>query len=326
MDALVTVILPVYNVERYLPDCLAAIRAQTFRDYRLVIVNDGSTDDSGAICRAYADGDSRVLYVEQENQGLSGARNKGLAYAHGEFVSFIDSDDRPDPAYLECLVREARRSEADVTICGYRMLADDGTLIGTTRFPHAVMDERAYWKTAFTDETLDLYVWNKLYRRHVIGDSRFPERELAQDYAFNLAVMPRASRVAFLDEVLYSYCRWKTSVTMTSKTATNCDILKDDVLALGYFKDAGYKDCIPACFHRAIGHLARRSPSPNDDAANRVYRESAQKIHRFYRENRHLLPRHVRLRYRAIRILGRRGYLAVSRCLQALKTRMPKKD
>lgn len=115
---MISVIVPVYRVEQYLDACIESILGQTFQDFELILVDDGSPDNCGEICDRYAGQDARIRAVHQENRGLSGARNTGTGLAEGEYITYIDSDDRIGPEYLEVLYNNAVEYRAQVSVCG----------------------------------------------------------------------------------------------------------------------------------------------------------------------------------------------------------------
>ena len=118
-NKLISIIVPVYNVEEYLKQCLDSILEQTFSDYEVILVNDGSTDNSGLICQEYAEKDSRIRYFEKENGGLSDARNYGIEQAQGEYLTFVDSDDFLDKMHLNVLYTALVSNNVDISIVNY---------------------------------------------------------------------------------------------------------------------------------------------------------------------------------------------------------------
>nr|NLI49676.1 glycosyltransferase [Propionibacterium sp.] len=211
---LVSVIVPVYKVEDYLPRCLDSILGQTYGNLEIILVNDGSPDGCGDIMTAYAARDRRIRLVFQTNQGLGAARNRGLSIATGEYVVMIDSDDYVAPDYVSRMVRLASRTSADVVICNFFFVLPSGVKI-----PFPLMTAR---RTLTGDQAgqraLDLlsiptFAWNKLYRRTLFTDpgSTFPSIYY-EDVATITRVLARADRVAVTHKPLYHYCLRKTGI------------------------------------------------------------------------------------------------------------------
>lgn len=202
---LFSIIVPVYNAEKTLPKCLDSILSQTFPDFQVLMIENGSRDSSNTICRDYAARDSRfLLYCCESNCGPSGARNIGLENAQGNYITFIDSDDFVEPDYLESLCQGFR--DADAVFFGYRQFSTDGTFLGE-HIPSAVPN------IGYREQLLQLhkqdmfgYTWIKAFRREIIGSFRFSqELNLLEDEVFACQVLSEPCRVAVLEEPLYNY-------------------------------------------------------------------------------------------------------------------------
>lgn len=225
MDELISVIVPVYNGEKYLPICMKSLLEQTYRALEIILVNDGSRDNSAALCDDYASRDSRVRVIHQENQGVSGARNTGLDHATGSYVTFVDGDDYVERDYLERLYRNLVSFDADFSCCSYQEVISGDLPPMTipfvaesryiqdpkTFFEDMVNPREAYWSTA----TL------KLYRRELIGDTRFcRELKYGEDQVFFYDLLLK-NPAAYLDTYEgYYYVRNESSATL-SRNASN---------------------------------------------------------------------------------------------------------
>lgn len=210
--AVVSVVVPVYNVERYLPTCVDSLLAQTYPEIQIVLVDDGSCDASRTLCDDYARLRPRVLTVHRKNGGLSAARNTGLRHATGEFVLFLDSDDWIEADAVERLVATARQRSASIVVCGFHLDVHDENEVLITSTPRVptplTVDGALEDPRCATREMLGFagYAWNKLYRRELIEGSMFPEGiSLVEDIVFNGLVLARADRVVFVAEPLVHY-------------------------------------------------------------------------------------------------------------------------
>lgn len=202
----ISVIVPVYNCEEYLPALLDSVLAQTYQNFEIILINDGSQDNSGGICDAYKQKDTRIRVIHQENRGVSHARNQGLAMAAGDVVSFIDSDDILEPDMYELLVKTMQEHAADITHCGYKhIVGEEIRLVHDTK---RVIPQN-------TVEALECFVsgrlfggglWNKLFRLDLIRDLTFREDlKINEDILFNFQAFNRAKKSVFADFVLYNY-------------------------------------------------------------------------------------------------------------------------
>ncbi len=235
-----TVIVPVYNVEGYLVKCVDSILAQTEPDFELLLVDDGSTDGSGALCDKLAQKDSRIQVIHQKNQGLGGARNTGIKAATGDWVLLVDSDDWIEPELLEKTLEAGLREEADLVMFGFRSVDEQGNTLQT--FVEDVPKDRSLT----IGERPDLLLmapsaWCRLYRRELLVRTGilFPPRVWYEDIRTTPKLLVAASRVVFLSYVGYDYLSRTGSITKNKNADRNREILLafDDLFA--YFKEKG---------------------------------------------------------------------------------------
>lgn len=200
----ISVIIPVYNVAPWLPRCLDSLLAQTFSNFQLILVDDGSTDGCWEICDRYAARDSRISVIHKENGGLSSARNAGLESCTGEFISFVDSDDWVHPQFLELMYRAQQAGDYDLVICGHKKVREE--ISPSPAAPEFSLLELNL-EGVYRHHRTKSYVWNKLYRRSLIGDHRFIQEKIAEDAAFNGIVLGSRPdfRGCFVPADLYFY-------------------------------------------------------------------------------------------------------------------------
>lgn len=212
----VSIIIPVYNVSRYLPQCLDAIAAQSYPGWEAIIVDDGSTDHSGEICDSYAASDPRFRVIHKNNGGSASAKNMGLDHADGTYVAFVDSDDYVEPHWLEKVVQTAQSEQADVVEFAfdkvYRSSAE--TMKDASQRPRVCSAEE-YLSGYLADWSGSLFC-NKLFRKELIGEIRFRrERRCIDDEFFTYKVLSGAKKIAVIPDVLYHY-RQRASSAVTS--------------------------------------------------------------------------------------------------------------
>ena len=193
-------IVPVYNVEGYLEDCLESLQAQTYPSFEILLIDDASRDNSGAICDAYAARDSRVQVVHfPENRGPSAARNEGIRRAQGAYISFVDADDRVELDLLEKLYEALAEAGADVSACGA-----DGIALGSG--PAAVYTREEAICCLARGVPFNLVPWGKLYRAELVKGSSFREDIFySEDLLFLYSVLKQARRVSYRPDALYHY-------------------------------------------------------------------------------------------------------------------------
>lgn len=201
---LVSVIVPVYNVAPYLEQCLDSIVNQTYRNLEIILVDDGSTDESGAICDHYAEQDGRIQVVHKENGGLSSARNVGLDKMTGEWVLFVDSDDWIELNTL-ALLFEQKDERAEIVEFGTRQIFANGSSL-VVCCGEMLSGKQALMKCCSSDE-LRTAVWNKLYRTKIVDCYRFIEGRCYEDSPFVVEVLSHIQTYQYIAEPLYNYRR-----------------------------------------------------------------------------------------------------------------------
>lgn len=208
----ISVIVPVYKVEPYIHKCVDSILTQTFTDYELILVDDGSPDTCGNICDEYAQKDARIHVIHKENGGLSDARNAGVKIACGEYVIFIDSDDYIDADMLSYLYENLKKADADMATCGiYEVYAD--RIEKQEEEPDFVCSGEEAFRCILRGHTIRGEIWNKLIKRSCISDLEFPKGKLYEDIFYTVDMMQRIKKVAVGTKPKYYYLHRSDSIT-----------------------------------------------------------------------------------------------------------------
>lgn len=222
---MISVIVPIYNVEKYLDKCIRSLSEQTFKEQEIILVDDGSTDRSGAICDDWAKKDSRIVVIHQKNQGISEARNVGIGCSQGDYLAFVDGDDFVEAQYLEKLYRKAKEDDTDITICNYRFSDEDGNDIQNSNYSYFTSEKilNGYEVLMlFEDKHIRTFFdvcWNKLYKKELFEGIGFPKGiSIVEDISLLPSLYYRAKRVGFCGEVLYNYVYRKSSVSNKSRS------------------------------------------------------------------------------------------------------------
>ncbi|MGN0486471.1 MAG: glycosyltransferase family 2 protein [Acutalibacteraceae bacterium] len=216
-EPLISVIVPVYNVENYLRECVESILAQHYGNLEIIMVDDGSTDTSGAICDEYAQSDNRVQVIHQENGGLSRARNTGLRACKGEYLLFVDSDDWLECDTVSVLYRLISKHGSQLAIGGYQRV-EDGSYRILRKYPGEREGESLLTKQqAMADFFRNgCAAWARLYRREIHDGLYFPDGEINEDEAIVLQILERCETVAVTDQIIYNYRCRPESITTSS--------------------------------------------------------------------------------------------------------------
>lgn len=213
MTEKITVIIPVYNVENYLNQCLDSIIKQTYKNLEIIVVNDGSTDNSGTICQEYAQKDDRIVYIEKENGGQSEARNMGLDRMTGAYVTFVDSDDWIEIDYVENLYKKITEYQADIAVGNYYSFNEDEGMyyfhIFSDSYYEKVYDNVSIFENLYESQEMKSFalisVWGKLYKADLVKHLRFDVGKLGEDGYLNQKIYLLAEKTIYLNKGLYAY-------------------------------------------------------------------------------------------------------------------------
>ncbi|MBO5925082.1 MAG: glycosyltransferase family 2 protein [Clostridia bacterium] len=204
---MISVIVPVYKVQDYLPRCIDSILSQSYKDIEVILVDDGSPDECGRICDEYSKKDSRIVVVHKVNGGLSSARNAGLDIAKGEYISFVDSDDWLDSRFLENLYNALINTDAQMSACKFcRTKGDEVTRAEFEEDIHTITTDR--YACVFDENSYAGYAWNKLFSKDIIDkyNLRFDEKIFnGEDFPFTIRYVHHIDKVAFIKQDLYYY-------------------------------------------------------------------------------------------------------------------------
>lgn len=250
-----SIVVPVYNTKPYLAECLESIAGQTFQNIEILIVDDGSTDGSDEVCKAYAEKDSRVVYIRQENTGLIGARRSGVAHASGEFLMFVDSDDWIDKGMAECLIRQIQ--DADVVTSGVHYENQPGMVTDYLdqyeEGEYCGLDKETLLKTMLYDADSDMlqrltpWIWNKLYRTKIarlVYESVNTDNAFAEDGVFLYNYLIRCKTVRICHQCFYHYRYREDSMFHGGNPNMLSDINKAYLALLPGFKNHPLADSL----------------------------------------------------------------------------------
>lgn len=216
MNDLISVIIPVFNSEKYLVRCLESVLNNTYKNLEIILVDDGSTDGSENICDYYGNNDKRVVVIHKENEGTAIARNTGIENAKGDYFAFLDNDDYISPCFYEYMLKAMKDTCADVVVCemtredNYEMLEKQLYIT-----PNIIEKKNFILGTYKADWTRNTAPWNKLYKRCLFDDIRFPEGKGYEDAYTTYRVLFEASKICHLKNILY--CWYKNEESYSSK-------------------------------------------------------------------------------------------------------------
>lgn len=228
MNKTVSIIVPVFNVEGYLEQSIQSVLNQTFKDIEIILVDDGSTDNSSKICDNYSKLDKRIRVIHQKNKGLSGARNTGLRFASGKYIFFLDSDDWIEEKTIEKLYQIAEKDYSDVVVCNVNLCSSVLEKISKRYWPFS-SEMKMMSKNIYPYFLIQpCWAWNKLYKHSFLKENRlfFVEGILYEDVPFFVDVFFKAKIVSFTPDFLYNYRVGRDGAITVKKSKRQLDILK----------------------------------------------------------------------------------------------------
>ncbi|HFI0449840.1 TPA: glycosyltransferase family 2 protein [Streptococcus suis] len=239
MKDLVSIIVPIYNVEKFLPRCIESICNQTYENIEILLINDGSTDGSEQICMDFMKRDSRIRYFLKENGGLSDARNYGITRAQGKYLSFIDSDDYVEADFIWSLYSALVQQNASIAITGFAKVDENGTIIKKEQPENeesALTGRDACKKLHSEKGQVFVVAWNKLYKKELFSNVQYAKGKIHEDEYIAYQLFYDIDRIAVVNDSLYYYVEREESITRTQMTDLRFECLIEyQLLRIDFF-------------------------------------------------------------------------------------------
>lgn len=215
---LISIIVPIYKVQKYLEQCVKSISLQTYKNIEIILVDDGSPDNCGKLADDLAKNDQRIKVIHKVNGGLSSARNAGIEVAKGDYIGFVDSDDTIEPFMYEKLLLLLQQENTKLSVCAVNYVYEDGKVLRkngmgknkTFNFCQAIIEMNSH-------RYFDMGAWSKLYHRSLFEDIRFPVGKLSEDYYIMYKIFDKAQKISYLDIPCYNYLQRKNSITRSDR-------------------------------------------------------------------------------------------------------------
>ena len=250
----ISVIVPVYKVEKYIHRCVDSILGQTFIDFELILVDDGSPDNCPAICDEYAEKDNRVHVIHQENGGLSAARNAGIDWAFAnsdsQWLSFIDSDDWVHPEYLERLLDAAAENNVDLSICGYKGTSGEEVVCFEKQFDVTLWTPKDFYTSNEINATI---AWGKLYRKECFDTIRYPVGKIHEDEYTTYKILFEQDSIVYIAAPLYAYYNNPDGITKSKWSIRRLDLLEALEERILYFTEGNDEYMVDYCQKQLLG-------------------------------------------------------------------------
>lgn len=256
MNELLSIVVPIYDVSNYLDDCIQSIIKQTYLNIEVILVNDGSTDDSLDICRKYSKLDTRIVLIDKKNGGLSDARNAGIIASKGKFIGFIDSDDIINLNMFEVMLGLINKTGSDIAICCYENFLDSEIInikeLNECQYATYTGKEAVYNVYTGEDKNINFISCNKIYKREVFTNIRYPIGKLEEDEFVTPKVLYYAKKVVCSQAILYYYRQRENSIMHTTLSYSNLNGLEAYQEAIDFFAQRNERKLYSCAVNRAL--------------------------------------------------------------------------
>ena len=278
----ISIIVPVYQVEKYIRQCIDSILAQTFTDFELILVDDGSKDHSGKICDEYAEKDKRIRVIHQKNSGAAVARNSGMDKASGKYFTFIDGDDYIVPTMLECLYKTILEKDADIAACNYRYIFEsDGKKDFATENKAEVLNANEIFYNRKNERNYGFWtvVWNKLYKAEAFKKVRFRCGKNYEDEFWANDIYRLNIKVATVLDCLYYYRQHSASTMRMKNIRRSFDLIEAFEERINvYLKEEKYSDQAYKVLIYSLEHLNESKKLIKNEEDKELFIDKEQKI------------------------------------------------
>lgn len=281
MEELISIIIPVYKVEKYLNKCVQSVVSQTYRKLEIILVDDGSPDRCGEMCDAWAEKDKRIRVIHKENGGLSSARNAGIDASTGEYLMFIDSDDYIAPEMAEKLLLAKNKYGADIVSCSIARVDEQGSILSEFKIIETMLTGEDCLRNCVVEKELATYSVNKVYSRFLFETLRFPEKKLYEDKFLLQHIYTKCKRVYHIPDILYFYLKRNDSISRSGSSVLKLhwtEALLDCMNLCVALEKHEYAGQGMFCFGLLLSELS------NSEELIRDNRESLNNLHQGFKE------------------------------------------
>lgn len=241
MNSKISIIVPIYNVEKYLEECIESIINQTYKNIEIILIDDGSTDKSGEICDKYSKKDSRIKTIHQENKGIAETRNVGLKYATGEYIAWVDSDDIISNNMYEVLLKNMIKEDAQISCCNYKKVKDKSEAFSENE-KEVIEVKNKKLVIDMIRGTISRVLWGKLFKRELFNYIKFTNFKVGEDFVAVTTILSEDPKYVVTNGYYYFYRYREDSATNTMNIESRLDLLKSTLLAKKILKEKNYDD------------------------------------------------------------------------------------
>lgn len=284
MSPLISIIVPVYNAERFLPHCIESILSQSYQNFELYLIDDGSTDSSAEICDKFSLTDNRIKVTHQSNSGQSIARNTALDLVQGEYIAFVDSDDYISPLFLEKLLDRIEKDNSDIVVCNYCAIDEQGNTWIPSIERHGLLSSDEFWLLEKKHKMYCVALWNKLFKSSLWKTLRLKEGKYAEDSFAMTQYICKAQSISIIEDVLYYYFQRRDSL-VHAFSIKNLDSVEAKFERIQLLKDSRYTELKKSILYSAFCMLSRayNHLDMQNEKNKERYKELREEYKRWYK-------------------------------------------
>lgn len=318
MEKLISIIVPIYNVEDYLERCLASISKQTYKNLEIILIDDGSTDKSAEICDRFAEKDQRIVVVHKENEGVSAARNLGMRMAKGEYIGFIDSDDYIDLNMYETLYTAIENKNADLAVCGFEQVRINGQTQVNDAHENIDWSKKNIIANYFTQGIIKEIMYapvNKLYRKSMLSDLYFNTKyRMGEDILFVFECVERMNKMVYVQGAFYHYVMRKGSAMTSSFSEKRLEYIYAirEIERICLEKYPYVQESVQIWVYRHILNTLRQI----------IVTKSCKQFEKFYLENKNYIARNKNKYYPKLSLNQKIDYCFIMHCHWLLRLKV----
>lgn len=296
-EPLLSVVVPIYNVEEYLEKCIESIVTQTYLNLEIILVNDGSTDGCLKICREWEKQDKRIIVIDKLNGGLSDARNAGIRIANGELITFVDSDDFIDQEMYEKMIEKKNKVNSEICVCGIKRIKESGEIEKAYKTSMEYCDKEEALELLFQGR-ICMAVWNKIYDIKLFKNLEFPKGKIYEDEFTTPYIFEKATRIAFVNEHYYNYLIRTGSILRTDFSEKRLQKIEAVKKQYQYFSErySFMTNLLMKKYYDSVRDVYCESLLTKEDELKRILYLELKKISKKYlklvdiREKRYIVP------------------------------------
>lgn len=287
MKELISIVVPIYNVEKFLSECIESILNQSYKNLEILLIDDGSTDGSGKICDEYLKKDSRIKVIHKKNGGLSDARNTGTLNSHGKYICYLDSDDYIEKDYVKLMYKAIKKNKTNICQCGINYVDESGKYIKSIGYDEtSVMDAVQMIKDMYLDGRIEnIVAWNRMYKTEIMKRNLYPVGKIHEDEFVTYRVLYEEKNISVIKEKLHNYRQQSSSIMKAKYSLKRLHPVDAYFERIAYFKENNENELYYLCMNYFLLFLRNNAYKVlNELKEEKIYKDLIKNYRKVYLE------------------------------------------